>query len=534
MFYLFTFLFFLLYSQTVILQPTQSSFRIYPSSITQTEPIIAINNNGTPIFFVSAVTINTSSAFKSEGVYISTNYGNSWFGSDTCTGQFLFNHGGDPGVAVTSTNRLVLTHIGSIFPGVYSHYSDDLGGTWSNAYTITNQQTDDKGATVIDDNLGSPFYGRIYTVFVTLTSPFPVQISYSDNGGETWSVPKTISSQSSARSMGPVLVIGKDGKLFVAWASITLQPPFFEDYISFAVSSNGGDSWSVTNNIFDVNGILGTLPQKGNIRVNGLPRLAIDKSNGIRDGWLYIVTTERNNYPAGSDPDIILHFSSNSGITWSEGIRVNQDFPNNGKIQYFPALEIDRQGTINVLYYDDRNTTSDSSEVFLGRSTDGGNSWIEQGVSDHRFKPKPVLGGSSNYQGDYISLISFSEKLYALWMDDYSGIYQIWMKIIDGLPTKLFENEANTFRNFDLIQNYPNPFNESTTIEFYLQKNSEVVLKIYDVIGKQVCTLLNARFDAGKQRINFNSAKYNLISGTFIIVLQIDGLKVAKSILLVK
>ena len=89
------------------------------------------------------------------------------------------------------------------------------------------------------------------------------------------------------------------------------------------------------------------------------------KVTGSRNGWLYIVTTDKNITPAGSDPDIILHRSTDSGQTWSDGIRVNQDQLNNGKIQYFPAIDIDNTGAINIIYYDDRNTSSDSAEIFI-------------------------------------------------------------------------------------------------------------------------------------------------------------------------
>lgn len=512
----------------------QNSFRIFPSATTQTEPVIAIGKTTPQIFFASAVTINTTNAFRSEGVYVSTNFGISWFGSDTCKGQSIINHGGDPGVAVTSNNRLVLTHIGLVFPGIYSHYSDDLGATWSNAVTITNQQTDDKGATAIDDNINSQYFGRIYTAFVALVSPYPVLVSYSDNNGESWSIPKVINNQPAARSMGPTIAIHKNGKIFVAWASISTQPPFIEDYINLAVSSDGGNSWDVNNNIFNVNGILGTFPQKSNIRVNGLPRIAIDKSNGFRDGWLYIVTTEKNNFPAGSDPDIILYRSSNSGLSWFTGIRVNQDDFNNGKIQYFPAIDVDQYGGINVIYYDDRNTSSDSAEIFLSRSTDGGDSWTDRVISDHRFKPKPIIGGSSNYQGDYISLISNEKKLYALWMDDYSGIYQIWLKIIDLQPTDLNEKFIYSNSNFELRQNYPNPFNTSTTIEFSLAKSSTVKLNVYDIIGSKVASLFNAIAEPGITRIIFEPKKYLLNSGIYLYKLEVEGDNFFKAMIYLK
>jgi hypothetical protein len=524
----------LLLTDLIISQPVQSNFRIFPSSVTQTEPIISISKSNPSIYFASAVTINTSNGFKSEGIYISTNAGLNWFGSDTCKGQLIVNHGGDPGAVITSTGRLILTHIGAIFPGVYSHYSDDLGTTWSNAITITSQQTDDKGITFIDDNLTSPYYGRIYTSLVKLLSPYPIFISYSDDQALSWSTPTTINPSPPARCIGPSIVINEEGNIFASWAAVTTQAPFFEDYVSFATSTNGGTTWNISNNVFDVNGILGTLSQKGGIRVNGLPRMVIDKSSGVKNGWLYVVTTDKNISPAGSDPDIILHRSTDAGQTWSSGIRVNQDLLNNGKVQYFPAIDIDNNGVINIIYYDDRNTSSDSAEVFLSRSTDGGNTFSDVVLSDHRFKPKPVFGGSSNYQGDYISLISNNNKLYAYWMDDYSGIYQIWSKIID-ISTEVDDGNNKIINaNYYLSNNYPNPFNPETTIEFYLPKSSNVSIKVYDITGKEILNLLDEYKNAGNHKTVFNSSLYNLSSGVYFYRIIAGGFNQTKSMVLLK
>src|SRR5574338_420374 len=521
-------------TELVFSQSPQNNFRIFPSPVTQTEPLIAISKTDPNLFFASGVTFNTANGFKSEGVYISTNAGITWFGSDTCYGQLLVNHGGDPGVAITPDNRLILTHIGSVFPGVYSHYSDNHGLNWSNAYTITDQQTDDKGTTLIDDNFTSPYYGRIYTALVKLISPYPIFISRSDNFVDSWTTPVAINPNPPARCVGPSLVIKEDGKIFICWASVTPQPPFFEDYISFASSTDGGINWQITNNIFDANGIIGTLPEKGSIRVNGLPRMAIDKSGGPRNGWLYIVTTDKNLSPAGSDPDIILHRSTDSGQSWSSGIRVNQDPVNNGKIQYFPAIDVDNSGAIHIIYYDDRNTTSDSAEVFISTSTDGGDNWTDKVLSDHRFKPKSIAGGSSNYQGNYISLISNGNKLYAYWMDDFSGIYQIWSKIIDK-PTSI-DNEVyqSVISDYYLFNIYSNPFNPATTIDFNLPNSSNVSLKVFDVTGKEVASIINDFISEGKHSIFFDAAKYNLSSGIYFYTLTVNGYTQTKPMMLLK
>jgi len=76
---------------------------------------------------------------------------------------------------------------------------------------------------------------------------------------------------------------------------------------------------------------------------------------------------------------------------------------------------------------------------------------------------------------------------------------------------------------YSLEQNYPNPFNPSTTIEYSIPQSSFVSLKIYDVIGNEVATLVNGQNDAGKHKVDFDASLihsgvyfYRIESGNFI------------------
>ncbi len=76
-------------------------------------------------------------------------------------------------------------------------------------------------------------------------------------------------------------------------------------------------------------------------------------------------------------------------------------------------------------------------------------------------------------------------------------------------------NEVSTLpKNFNLKQNYPNPFNPSTKIVYSLPKRSLVKLKIYDILGEKVATLVNEVESAGVHRINFTANE--LASGFYI------------------
>ncbi len=500
------------------------NYPIYPSDVSQTETFITKHPTNKNILFVTANTISFQpSFFVSEGVYATTNGGSNWFGSDTCNGANILFHQGDPGITIDKNGRFILSRLGrQPFYGIYSHYSTDNGLNWSTQKQITRdgESLYERASIIADNNPSSPYYGRIYSVWVRLAGSFPVEFSYSDDIEQSWSN-KIIINSSAQRSSGPDIENGLNSEVFICYALVTSTSPFKETAVGFAKSTDGGLSWTVNNNAFEVNGITGVLPTKSNIRVNGLPRIAVDKSNSPFRGNVYIVTTQRNRFPAGNDPDIIFYKSSDNGITWSQAVRVNQDAFNNGKIQYFPSIDVDEYGGINIIYYDDRTTTSDSCSVFISRSTDGGNFWIDYKISDRNFKPIPIGGLGQGYQGDNIDIVSVENKIFPVWMDNRTGIYQIWTTPISFQPNSM-NDKWSVLNEFQLNQNYPNPFNSNTKITFSLAVDGFTTLKVFDLLGQKIETLIEENLKAGQNyEVEFNAD--NLPSGIYIYRLESSG-----------
>ena len=72
-----------------------TNFRIFPSAVTKWNPSVAVGYRANAlVMFASAVTINTNTGFRSEGVYVSTDGGVNWSGSDTCKGALMENQWG--------------------------------------------------------------------------------------------------------------------------------------------------------------------------------------------------------------------------------------------------------------------------------------------------------------------------------------------------------------------------------------------------------------------------------------------------------
>ncbi|MFA7362229.1 MAG: M14 family zinc carboxypeptidase [Candidatus Kapaibacterium sp.] len=93
-------------------------------------------------------------------------------------------------------------------------------------------------------------------------------------------------------------------------------------------------------------------------------------------------------------------------------------------------------------------------------------------------------------------------------------------------------NNEITINNFELYQNYPNPFNPETNISFDLKESSNVVLKIFDVSGKEVSVLTNKLYTAGSHTIKWNASEYP--SGVYFYKIQAGDYSGVKKMLLVK
>lgn len=491
-----------------------TNYRLHPSNVTQTEVFIVNSPVDHNILFASCNTLTFIPFFVSEGIYVTTDGGQHWYGSDTCKGEPIPFHGGDPGIAIDKNGTFIITRLGrSPFVGLYSHYSTDNGLTWSPQKVIS---TDDLERAGVESDVlpSSPYYGRTYAAWVKFALPYPLMMSFSDNGGQNWTVPMQINNPSS-RSAGGDVAIGPSGEVYACWAGVTETSPFREVLVGFARSSNGGADWTVTENAFAVNGITGILENKANIRVNGLPNIAIDNSGGPRNGWIYIVTGQRELAPAGSDPDIVLNRSEDGGLTWSPGIRVNQDALNNGREQYFPAIHVDRFGAVNILFYDDRNTSSDSAGVFLARSTDGGESWMEWELSDHHFKPVPIGGLGQGYQGDNIDLTSTDTHLWPVWMDNATGVYQAWTAPVSFSVMNDVEEKPVQEKMAGHIRIFPNPTAGGFDLQFTVYNVQRVSLKIFDLHGQEVGRVLDQVLPAGDHQLHFDAG--HLPTGVYLL-----------------
>ncbi|MFA7229207.1 MAG: T9SS type A sorting domain-containing protein [Melioribacteraceae bacterium] len=88
--------------------------------------------------------------------------------------------------------------------------------------------------------------------------------------------------------------------------------------------------------------------------------------------------------------------------------------------------------------------------------------------------------------------------------------------------------------NYALMQNYPNPFNPTTVINYQIPSNGNVTLSVYNVLGKEVATLVNEFKTAGSYSVKMNSAAKDLSSGIYFYTLKANNFTQTKKMILVK
>lgn len=155
----------------------------------------------------------------------------------------------------------------------------------------------------------------------------------------------------------------------------------------------------------------------------------------------------------------------------------------------------------------------------LSLNSQASGSWIKIGY---------VAGNGTSASGHKYSFtdrnLLSGNYSYRLKQTDFNGNFEYFNlnnEVNVGIPSE-----------YNLSQNYPNPFNPSTTINFDLPVDSKVNLKLYDISGKEVATVLNEFKSAGYHSVNFNS--YGLTSGVYFYSLSADNYSATKKMLLVK
>ena len=467
------------------------------------ETSIMVNPFNTDII-VAAANIYTANSLS--GYFYSSNAGLNWSGG-ILNSNIVMPFGDVVVIVDTSEHFYILQN--SNYPSFNVHLvqkSTDFGVTWSNGVTYgdTSKMQDKPWGCV--DLTNSIYRNNIYitwTMFDEYMSYNSYDSSYimftrSTDGGLSFSTPLRICEvpgdaiDSSNTVEGVVPCVGPNGEIYVSWSG-----PLG---IVFDKSTDGGNTW-LDNDIF-------VTPQPGGwafnipgvMRCNGFPVTACDVSGGLYNGTIYINWSDQSN--GTDDTDIWLIKSTDGGNTWSSVRRVNNDPP--GKQQFFNWMTVDQvTGYLYFIFYDRRNFTNNFTDVYLVRSTDGGDTFENVKISSSPFYPLGNL-----FMGDYINVSAHDNKIRPIWTRNHNYL-SIWTAIIDTFYNVGIQQTSSEIpESFQLFQNYPNPFNPTTHINFDILANSYVSLSIYNILGEEVTTLVNENLLAGKYKVEWDASGY--------------------------
>ncbi len=146
-------------------------------------------------------------------------------------------------------------------------------------------------------------------------------------------------------------------------------------------------------------------------------------------------------------------------------------------------------------------------------NTAGGNNIIDTFETIDARYVKFTIAGCSDYTGDWVSICEF--------------------KIFGNIDTEVnLPKKLDTIKGPDLFHAYPNPFNSSTTILFSLSKSTSVSLKIYNLLGKEVETLISEYYCMGIHKVEWNAK--DLPSGIYLYRLEAGNNVETKKLILQK
>jgi photosystem II stability/assembly factor-like uncharacterized protein len=251
------------------------------------------------------------------------------------------------------------------------------------------------------------------------------------------------------------------------------------------------------------------------------------------DKYIFAINNESTQYEDYGSNSVLR--SKDNGKSW--------DTVYGGKWSIYSNIK-----NVTSLNYCGTGTIFAGSAFGILRSTDYGNTWsIVDGVVSHyymigfiRGKSNKLYAGNSNGlfisidNGSTWNLIDSNLNVTALAIDNDTCLY------IGTNNQGLYKSdETNQVSSpgiipdkYSLTQNYPNPFNPGTTIMYTIPKNTFVTLKIYDLMGREIKTLVNQAKSPGEYNVIFNSS--NLPSGIYVYRIKAGNFVQSKKMTLIK
>ncbi|HOJ02562.1 MAG TPA: glycosyl hydrolase [Bacteroidota bacterium] len=439
--------------------------------------------------------------------------------------QLPFGTWGDPCVLFDKTGRAYIANLTYGWDAITVRYSDDGGRTWSRGVKLYGPSSDSARAGsfynsslqdkewLATDMTNSPWSGAIYAAWTDFTKygsenpqdstvivfarstdrgeSFEPFVRVSDTGGDAVDSDNTVE--------GAVPAVGAEGEVYLTWAG--------PRGLYFDRSLDGGQTWGEDRVISDMPGGW-DIDISGISRANGLPITVADISTAPTRGTVYVNWVDSRN----GDHDVFILSSTDQGQSWRGPVRVNDDAVGNGKEQFFTWATVDAAtGTLYVVFYDRRRYESDSTDVYLATSTDGGLTFVNERISEAIFYPTPMV-----FFGDYNGISAHNGRVRPIWTQLDQGQLSIHTCLIDTNPNSVSRPGDAPGMALDV---WPNPVSMANgakaVISLSMHAPGAVSAAVYDAVGRRVHTLHEGRLARGTHPFTWSTAA--VVPGVYLV-----------------
>jgi hypothetical protein len=372
-------------------------------------------------------------------------------------------------------------------PEIYYKQSNDFGITWGADMRLTNEI----GNSLLPSMaVSDPFVHIVW--YDDISGNFEIYYKRSTDNGITWEQAVRLTNDPFYSIQPSITASGSD--VHVVWHDNRAG----ESEIYYKRSTDGGITWE--DDVRLTNG-------------SGESRYACISESATA---LHLVWSDE--HPGRWK--VYYKRSTDRGESWSEDTLLNNVYG----LSEFSSIASSGL-LVHVIWFDSRNG---NWEIYYKRSFDEGITWQD----DTRLTNSPGVSW-------FPSIAASGNVVHAIWSDLRDMNYEIYYKrdSTGNFVGVIQTNTAETPRVYNLYQNYPNPFNPSTKIRFDViagnnGHSSAIRLIIYDVMGREIETLINGTMNPGTYEIQWNASKYS--SGVYFYELSAGDYSSIKKLVLLK
>jgi hypothetical protein len=433
---------------------------------------------------------------------------------------------------------------------------------WVQRYTGTgngiNLLDSDRLSGMVIDNWGNVYVTGTSYGEIPFSDPFDslgmsfTTIKYDSNGTQKW-IRKfnELNTINVGRDYARALAVDNSGNIYVTGQSEGMNGPlaFNQECVTIKYNSFGDSLWT-RKYVVDPNSIHGISPiaiavnNSGYVFVTGVCAFSVltggdyftVKYNSAGDfQWVSMYTGPGNqdDYPTSIAVDVndVYVTGMSMGNTGNDYATVKYNFsgvqqwaqryngPGNG-VDAANSIKLDASGYIYVTGSSVRDKSGVMDIATIKYDSFGNQKWIE------RFNG---IENESN-AGYSLALNSLGDVFVTgAHADTLRGAFQTIKYSQAG--NDVYETSSNVPDYYSLLQNYPNPFNTTTKINFSVPKSGFVTIKVFDVLGREVATLVNENKLAGNYSVQLNAGK--LVSGIYFYkFISVENIETRKMILL--